>query len=108
MAHPLELDGLIRAMRQADPADVPEMRVSAAATIGGRDVVVYLVDFEQHVRSLSPGVPLGGDEEIPRMQRMGPGAMLRSSEPFGTRLRCRSPDAMRLRPLVSSSKDSVA
>ena len=36
-------------MREADPADVADVMTSAAAEIGGGDVVVYLVDFGQQL-----------------------------------------------------------
>jgi Stage II sporulation protein E (SpoIIE) len=45
----IKFGGLVRAMRQADPADVPDMMMSAATELGGSDVVVYLVDFEHMV-----------------------------------------------------------
>jgi serine phosphatase RsbU (regulator of sigma subunit) len=45
----VEFAGLARSMRRADPAEVPDMMASAAAELGGTDVVLYLVDFEQQV-----------------------------------------------------------
>lgn len=45
----IKFGGLVRAMRQADPADVPDMMTSGAAELGGTDVVVYLIDFEHMV-----------------------------------------------------------
>jgi serine phosphatase RsbU (regulator of sigma subunit) len=49
MAKRTDFGGLIRAMRQADPGDVADMMSSASAELGGSDLVVYLVDFEQQV-----------------------------------------------------------
>jgi len=47
MTNGVDFGGLVRAMKRADPADVPDMMLSAAAEMGAVDVVVYLVDFEQ-------------------------------------------------------------
>jgi hypothetical protein len=69
MTDNIDLDGLVRAMRGADPADVPEMMASAAATLGGRDVVLYLVDFEQRV--LEPLPDHSTHEELPHSEEGG-------------------------------------
>jgi hypothetical protein len=49
MGDGIGLAGLIRATREADPADAGDMMASAVAALGGTDAVVYLVDFEQQV-----------------------------------------------------------
>jgi serine phosphatase RsbU (regulator of sigma subunit) len=64
-----EFAGLIRAMRRADPADVPDMMVSAAGELGGADVIVYLVDFEQQV--LEPLPDHSSHEEVPHSEEVG-------------------------------------
>jgi serine phosphatase RsbU (regulator of sigma subunit) len=69
MTDRIDLDGLVRALRGADPADVPEMMASAAATLGGRDVVLYLVDFEQQV--LEPLPDHSTHEELPHAEEVG-------------------------------------
>ena len=65
----IEFAGLIRAMKRADPADVPDMMVSAAGELGGADVVVYLVDFEQQV--LEPLPDHSSHEELPHTEEVG-------------------------------------
>jgi serine phosphatase RsbU (regulator of sigma subunit) len=45
----MKFGGLVRALRKADPSDVPDMMASAAAELGGSDVAVYLVDFEHTI-----------------------------------------------------------
>jgi serine phosphatase RsbU (regulator of sigma subunit) len=65
----MELSGLIRAMRQADPADVADMMVSAAAALGATDVVVYLVDFEQSV--LEPLPDHSTHQDLPHSEEVG-------------------------------------
>ena len=64
-----DLTGLIRAMNHADPADLSDMLVSAAAELRGVDVVVYLVDFEQQI--LEPLPDQGNHEEIPHSEDVG-------------------------------------
>ena len=49
MVKRVEFGGLIRAMWQADPGEVADMMSSASADLGGSDLVIYLVDFEQQV-----------------------------------------------------------
>jgi hypothetical protein len=68
MGDGIELTGLVRAMRQADPADVPDMMVAAAAALGGADVVIYLVDFEQQVLEPLPNRSSHG--ELPNAEEV--------------------------------------
>jgi serine phosphatase RsbU (regulator of sigma subunit) len=65
----LDIAGLIRAMKRADPADLPEMMTSAVAELGGADVVVYLVDFGQQV--LEPLPDRSTHEELPHSEEVG-------------------------------------
>ncbi len=44
---PLSLQDVIRVARQADPASASDALHSLVAAIGGTDLIVYLVDFEQ-------------------------------------------------------------
>jgi serine phosphatase RsbU (regulator of sigma subunit) len=64
----IDIAGLLRAMRWADPADVADVMTSAAAELGGVDVVLYLVDFEQQVleplRDHSSHAELAEPEEV--------------------------------------------
>lgn len=47
---PIVLGSVLRAVRMAHPADVPEVVTSVAhAAVGGTDVVVYLADFGQEI-----------------------------------------------------------
>lgn len=57
---------MLRAARRFDPSDVADMATAGAEAFGGRDVVVYLVDFGQQVLE-----PLGGHsthEELPHSE----------------------------------------
>jgi len=62
----LELGGLVRAMRRADPSDVADAMASAAASLGGADLVLYVVDFEQQV--LEPLPNRSAHEELPHSE----------------------------------------
>ena len=64
-----QFDVLLRALGQADPADVADMMVSVAAELDGTDVVVYLVDFEQEV--LEPLPDGSAHEELPHTEEVG-------------------------------------
>src|SRR5579864_8721036 len=63
MTERAELTSLVRAMGRADPADASEMLASAALELGGTDVVVYLLDFEQRV--LQPLPDRAAHDEVP-------------------------------------------
>jgi Stage II sporulation protein E (SpoIIE) len=69
MSDRFEFLRLVRAMRGANPADVPELMLSAAAELGGVDVVVYLVDFEQAV--LEPVPDRSTHDEVPQTEAVG-------------------------------------
>ncbi|HSS08609.1 MAG TPA: GAF domain-containing SpoIIE family protein phosphatase [Acidimicrobiales bacterium] len=69
MSKGTEYAGLIRAVKRADPADVADVMVSAAAELGGADVVVYLVDFEQQV--LEPLPDHSTHDELPHSEEVG-------------------------------------
>jgi serine phosphatase RsbU (regulator of sigma subunit) len=64
----MDFAGLMQAMRRADPADVADMMMSAAAEVGGADVVVYLVDFEQEV--LEPLPDRSTRDELPSAEEV--------------------------------------
>jgi hypothetical protein len=62
----MEFAALMHAMRRADPADVADMMTSAAAELGGADVVVYLADYEQQV--LEPLPDRSAHDEVPHAE----------------------------------------
>jgi serine phosphatase RsbU (regulator of sigma subunit) len=65
----VDFASLLRAMRSADPTDVPDMVAAAASRVGGTDVVVYLVDFEEQV--LQPLPDHSAHEEPSHVEEVG-------------------------------------
>lgn len=63
-----EFDSLIRAMRRADPSDVADALASAAAHLGGSDLVLYVADFEQ--QTLEPLPDWSSHEELPHAEEV--------------------------------------
>ncbi len=53
-------------MRRADPSDVADAMSSAAAELGGSDLVLYVVDFEHQV--LEPLPNRSAHEEVPHSE----------------------------------------
>jgi len=68
MTERAELTSLVRAMGRADPADASEMLASAALELGGTDVVVYLLDFEQRI--LQPLPDRAAHDELPHPEEV--------------------------------------
>jgi hypothetical protein len=56
-------------MRRADPSDVADAIAAAAGDLGGTDLVIYVVDFEQHV--LEPLPNRSSHEELPKPEEVG-------------------------------------
>lgn len=85
------LAGLLRNSQDRSPEDVVADLESAAHTIGGRDVVLYLIDYEQQVLEPSPG-------------RLGDGAPAKSANVLGTMAgRCYATQSL----LESPTEDGV-
>ena len=62
----MERESLIRAMQQVDPADMGDAIASAAASLGGADLVLYVADFEQ--QTLEPLPDRSSHEDLPRSE----------------------------------------
>jgi serine phosphatase RsbU (regulator of sigma subunit) len=65
----IDLASVARALQAADPTDIPDVVSSAAGELGGTDVVVYLVDFDQ--QTLHPLPDRGAHDEVPCSEAVG-------------------------------------
>jgi serine phosphatase RsbU (regulator of sigma subunit) len=65
----IDLASVARTLRRADPTEVPDVVASAAGELGGTDVVIYLVDFDQ--QTLHPLPDRGAHDELPHPEAVG-------------------------------------